>query len=288
MASSLKLATLFACTFLLLVCNSAPSAVRQEKSQASDQSRFQWLDAHRGSGDWDRVHLAFQQELEADVPTNVTGGTPVLAYKYKYIYKVGVFKTVALVVIGHRETEEDKSGDYFSAFSYDLRTGSKSAIENADVLWEWKFVTLAQFQPSITPDVTFTYLSCTECEEQTFLASFQYDSAKNRWELRKWGRYERLLVGATPDPGGDVVSFDCVHKIIDWNADGFDDVVVWCKEVSQDAKGKSKIYSSTTVYSFKDGHFSSATLSVAEEITKVHAELCRESTDSNLCKNRKN
>ena len=284
MATYLKLTTLFACTFFLVECNRASSGV-QEKSQTSDQSGFEWL--HRGSGEWDRIHLAFQQELEPDVPVSATGGTPVLAYKYKYIGRVGVFKTVALVVIGHRETEGDKSGDYFSAFSYDLRTGSKSAIENANVLWEWKFVNLSRFQPSITPDVTFTYLSCTECEEQTFLASFQYDSAKNRWELRKWGRDERLLVGATPDPGGDAVSFDCLHKINDWNADGFDDVAVWCKEVRRDAKGK-KIYSYTTIYTFKDGHFSSSTLSAAEEISKIHAELCRGSSDSNLCKNPKN
>jgi hypothetical protein len=151
------------------MCNSAPSAARQEKSQASDQGGFQWLD--RGSGEWDRVHLAFQQELEPDVPTNVTGGTPVLAYKYKYIYKVGVFKSVALVVIGHRATEEHKSGDYFSAFSYDLRTESKSAIEDADVLWEWEFVKLAKLQ-SITPDVTFTYVSCTDVKNRRFWRLF--------------------------------------------------------------------------------------------------------------------
>lgn len=77
-----------------------------------------------------------------------------MAYKYKYIYRVGVFKTAALVVIGHRITEGDKSGDYFSAFNYDMRTGAKSAIEDADVLSEWKFIKLAQFQPSVTPDVT--------------------------------------------------------------------------------------------------------------------------------------
>jgi hypothetical protein len=262
--------------------------LRQEKRHASDQTAFQWLDARRGSDEWDRIYLAFQHELEPDAPLNVTGGTPVLAYKYKYIYTVGVFKTVALVVIGHRETKEDRSGDYFSAFTYDIRTGSKLAIENADVLWDWKLVKLAQFQPSITPDVAFTYLSCTECEEQTLLASFQYDSAKDQWGLRKWGRYERLLVSATPDPGGDTISLDCLYKINDWNADGYDDVAVWCKEVNRDARGKTKTHNSTTVYSFKEGHFSSAVLTVAEEITKVHAELCRDSRDSNLCKVRKN
>src|SRR5262249_2182260 len=75
---------------------------------------------------------------------------------------------------------------------------------------------------------------------------------------------ERLLqfqLNRNTDPGGDVVSFDCLHKINDWNADGFDDVAVWCKEVSQGAKGRTKTHSSTTVYSFKDGHFGSATLS---------------------------
>jgi len=210
-----------------------------------------------------------------------------VAYKYKYIYRVGVFKTAALVVIGHRITEGDKSGDYFSAFNYDMRTGSKSAIEDADVLSEWKFVKLAQFQPSVTPDVTFRYVSCTECEEQTYVASFEYDPAKNRWDLRKWGRDKRLLVGETPEPDDEVVSFGCLHKINDWNADGFDDVVVWCKEVSQDGKGRTKIDSSTILYSFRGGHFTNTTLTGSEE-SAVHAELCRESTGSNLCKHHKN
>jgi hypothetical protein len=108
---SLKTTTLFVCTFLLRVCNSASSAIPQEETQASGQNGFQWLDSHLGSGDWARVHLAFRQELEPDVPNNINGGV----VAYKYIYRVGVFKTAALVVIGHRETEGDKSGDYFSA-----------------------------------------------------------------------------------------------------------------------------------------------------------------------------
>lgn len=286
MATSLKITAPFACTFFLLfACNSVSSTIHQEKRQATDQSGFQWLDAHRDSGDWDRIHLAFRQELKPDVPNNINGG--VVAYKYKYIYRVGLFKTAALVIIGHRQTEEAKSGDYFSAFNYDMRTGSKSAIEDADGLWEWKFVKLAQFEPSITPDVAFTYVSCTECEEQTFVASFRYDSAQNRWELRKWGYDKHLLVAETPEPDDEVVSFGCLHKIDDRNADGFDDVVVWCKEVSQDGKGKTKIDSSTTVYYFRNSHFWSTTLTAAEE-DKVHAELCSESTGSTLCKHGKN
>jgi len=282
---SLKITTLFVCTFLLRVCTSASTAILQEETQARGQSDFQWLDFHRGSVEWAKIHLAFRQELEPDVPNNINGG--VVAYRYKYIYRVGVFKTAALVVIGHRETEGAKGGDYFSAFNYEMRTGSKSAIEDADFLWEWKFVKLAQFQPSVTPDVTFRYVSCTECEEQTFVASFQYDPAKNRWGLRKWGRDKGLLVGETPEPDDEVISFGCLHKISDWNADGFDDVAVWCKEVSKDGKGRTKIDSSTTVYSFKDGHFTNKTLTGSEEIM-VHAELCRESTGSYLCRNRKN
>jgi hypothetical protein len=285
MSINLKITTHFVCIFLLHVSNGASFAIPQDETQASGQSEFQWLDSHRGSADWARVHLAFRQELEPDVPNNINGG--VVAYKYKYIYRVGVFKTAALVVIGHRITEGDKSGDYFSAFNYDMRTGSKSAIEDADVLSEWKFVKLAQFQPSVTPDVAFRYVSCTECEEQTYVASFQYDPAKSRWDLRKWGRDKHLLVGETPEPDDEVVSSDCLHKISDWNADGFDDVAVWCKEVSQDGKGGTKIDSSTIIYSFKDGHFTSRTLTGSEEIT-VHAELCRESTGSNLCKHHKN
>ena len=285
MSISLKITTLFVCTLLLRVCSSASSAMPQEETQARGQSEFRWLDSHHGSGDWARVHLAFRQELQPDVPNNINGG--VVAYKYKYIYRVGVFKTGALVVIGHRETEGAKSGDYFSAFNYDMRTGSKSAIEDADLLWEWKFVKLAQFQPSVTPDVTFRYVSCTECEEQTFVASFQYDPAKNRWDLRRWGIDKRLLVGETPEPDDQVASFGCLHKISDWNTDGFDDVAVWCKEVSQDGKGRTKIDSSTTVYSFRNGHFTKTTLTGSEEIA-VHAELCQESTGSDLCKHRKN
>ena len=276
---------LFTYLLLLRVCGSASFATMQEAERSSGQIEFRWLDPQQDSAEWAKINLSFQQELKPDVPTNVNGGP--VAYKYKYVHRVGIFKTAAIVVIGHRETKEAKSGDYFSAFDYDMRTGSKSAIEDADVLWEWKFKKLARFQPLEAPEVSFRYVSCTECEERTFVASFQYDPTLTRWALRKWNFDKGLLVCETPEPDDEVVSFGCLDGIADWNADGFDDVAVWRREVTQSGKGKTKADSSTTVYSFKDGRFASNTLSGTQEVM-VQTELCRTSNGNKLCKHAKN
>jgi hypothetical protein len=276
---------LFTYLLLLHVCGSASFATMQEAERSSGQIEFRWLDPQQDSAEWAKINLSFQQELKPDVPTNVNGGP--VAYKYKYVHRIGIFKTAAIVLVGHRETMESKLGDYFSAFNYDTRTGSKSAIDDADVLWQWKFIKLARFQPLEAPDVSFRYVSCTECEEREFVASFQYNATLTRWTLRKWNFDKGLLVCETPEPDDEVVSFGCLDGIADWNADGFDDVAVWRREVTQSGKGKTKADSSTTVYSFKSGNLRSNTLSGTEEVT-VQTELCRTSKGNKLCKHSKN
>jgi hypothetical protein len=287
---------LFGSFLLLLVCGCSTSATYQGRSDINEQSAFHWLDAHRDIAVWNSVQAAFGQELQPDDPVKVA---PVAPYRYKYVHQVGIFKTAALVIIGHRETEEDRStGDYSIAYTYDVRTGSKSAIATgarspvpsfertveADILWQWELVTLARFEPSPAPDVTFTYLSCVECESDHFLASLRYDPATNRWMLRHWGDKDSLYLGGEPDPGGNVLSYDCSFKVKDWNGDGFDDVAVRCREATQVAKRKQKIDDSTTVYTFKGGKFGSTVASGSDETKQINTELCRESGSSSLCK----
>jgi hypothetical protein len=273
--------TVLVCFLSLLTFTAAPSDSPTQQQPTPTRDEFRWLDSNRDSGEWSRISLAFSSELKPDVPNNINGGP--VAYRYKYISRIGIFQTAALVIIGHRETKIARSGDYFSAFNYDIRSGSKSAIEDADDLWEWKLVKLARFESSVTPDVAFRYVSCVECEEQTYIAAFRYDPSDNRWDLRKWGFDKRISVSETPSPDDLVASFGCLHKLSDSNADGFDDLAVWCEEVSHDQKGKIQTDSSTTLYSFKDGHFTKTYLYGPEKI-KVQEELCQTSHASTLCK----
>ncbi|HEY6467415.1 MAG TPA: hypothetical protein VIY69_15555 [Candidatus Acidoferrales bacterium] len=260
-------------------------------NQTINTDQFRWLDSARDSQVWNRVLVGLHQELEPDDPHKVP--PHYAATQYKYIYKIGVFRTSALVIIGNRETKDSPGYDYFSAYSYDLRGGSKGAIvtepprppgtyPHSDLLWLFKVVKLAHFDRLPAPDVVFTYDDCSECEAEHFLASFEYEPGKG-WVARQWDKAYSLYLEGDPSPGDDIVSADYLFKIKDWNGDGFDDVAVRRREITQIAKHRQKTDDSTTIYRVESGAFVGHAVKDPKVRERINAELCSGSKVS-FCK----
>jgi hypothetical protein len=140
----------------------------------------------------------------------------------------------------------------------------------------FKVTKLAQFERSPAPDVVFTYDDCTECEERHFLASFKYDSEKG-WTARQWDNKKSLLLMETPEPDDNVLSFDYLFKIKDWNGDGLDEVAVRRREVTPASGGKQSVDDSTTLYKAENGTLVGLATLDAKLREAINAELCSES-----------
>lgn len=279
---------------LLFACGCQQSQPNLVVKQTATDGQFQWLDSSRDSQVWNRVQAAFRQELEPDDPRKVPAHY--LPTQYKYVHQIGVFRTAALVIIGYRETKDSPGYDYFNAYSYDLRDGSKRAIvteppkspnvyPQSDVLWLFEVIKLAQFDRSPAPDVVFTYSSCEECEAEHLLASFEYEPGKG-WAARQWDKAYRLYLEADPSPDDNVVSADYLFKIKDWNGDGFDDVAVKRREVTQVSKRRQEIEDSTTIYKAENGTLVGHSVTDSKQREGINAELCSDSKLS-FCKHRK-
>lgn len=267
---------------LLLTCGWQRSHPSPLANQTVNTNQFRWLDRTRDSELWKRVLVALHRELEPDDPQKVP--PHYVATQYKYIYKIGLFRTAALVIIGYRETKSSPGYDYFNAYSYDLRDGSKSAIAveppqpptvypQSDVLWLFRVIKLAHFDRSPAPDVVFTYDSCSECEADHLLASFEYEHGRG-WAARQWDKAYSLDLEADPEPDDNVVSADFLFKIKDWNGDGLDDVAVRRREVTQGAKRSQKIDDSTTMYKAEKGALVGHAITDPKEREGINAELC--------------
>jgi hypothetical protein len=82
-------------TLMLAASHSAIGQTAQPSSTA-----FRWLNASKDASLFERIKTAFADELKPDDPEKVK---PVVAEEYKWISRVGVFETSALVLIGERE-----------------------------------------------------------------------------------------------------------------------------------------------------------------------------------------
>lgn len=267
---------------LLFLCGCQRSRPIPVVNQAVTTGQFRWLDRTRDSQLWNRVLVALHPELQPDDPQKVP--PHYVATQYKYIYKIGVFRAAALVIIGYRETKDSPGYDYFNAYSCDLRDGSKRAIvtepprppgtyPQSDALSQFEVIKLAHFDRLPTPDVVFTYDSCSECEAEHFMASFEYQPGEG-WTARQWNKAYSLYLEADPSPGDDVVSADYLFKIKDWNGDGFDDVAVRRREITQVSKRSQKIDDSTTIYKAENGVFVGNAITDPKERERINAELC--------------
>jgi hypothetical protein len=81
----------------IFMLTASASAIDQN---AQPSSTFHWLNPSKDATLFERMKTAFAEELKPDDPEKVK---PVVAQEYKWISRVGVFETSALVLIGERE-----------------------------------------------------------------------------------------------------------------------------------------------------------------------------------------
>jgi len=254
---------------------------------------FRWIDPTSDPQEWEAIQSAFRGELAPDVAG--PGQDALDVYRYKYVARAGIVSHSAVVFIGHRPakklTTEREWDQYCSAFNFDTDTHQKAAIEQAATMWKLKFRTLATFGPAPIPDVTFTYLTCTECEPDLVFAPLQYDPKKSAWRVRPWGdgkapwwaAKDGLIVDVDVNNGGDTISFDCAYGVFGSKKIGFNDVAVRCKEVAYADSGKAKIDDSTLIYSSSDGVFRSRRVSDDSEVAALNTKMCQQHSRSVLC-----
>jgi hypothetical protein len=144
------------------------------------------------------------------------------------------------------------------------------------------------------PDVTFNYVSCTECESGDLFGSFSYDDANSAWRVRSWAEGKdftnALLVGVSQSiyevasTAGDRASFDCAYGALDSRRPGFQDFAIRCKEFDYTETGRTKLNDSTLLYSLSDGQFKARRVTDTSEVIALTAKICRPNSDSWLCK----
>lgn len=259
------------CALLLAIAVSCSAAGQQSTA-------IRWLDPLSDKAIYDSVKRAFAPELEPDNPAKVA---PYVAELFKYIARIGVHDSSAIVIIGERENEHDHSGDYFIACNYDLKSAKKSKIQNFGG-YVWKSIAIARLDSSTVPDIIFDYLSCTECESTLLLGSFRYDPLTKVWGIRKWSpKDESLMVGSDDVVGGDegTISYDCAFRLGDFLGNGFSQVVVWCRETYVD---EHKSHDTTLFYSaIQNPMLISVTGRM--KLRQLHTFICKTNSNSKLC-----
>jgi hypothetical protein len=101
-------------TVLIAILMLATSSSAIGQNLQSSSTAFHWLNSSKDAALLERIRTAFTDELKPDDPEKVK---PVVAQEYKWISRVGVFETSALVLIGERETRTSTTyGNYFRRF----------------------------------------------------------------------------------------------------------------------------------------------------------------------------
>ena len=255
----------------------ATSHLAAAQNVSPSSSAFHWLDSGKDAALFERIKTAFAAELKPDDPEKVK---PVVAQEYKWISRIGVFETSALVLIGERETRTSTYGDYFIAFNYDLKSGEKISFDKG--FMEWKFKKLIRFDSSKTPDIVFTHRSCTECEAAYLLGSFRLDSTDAKWKVRAWSeKTTEILIGSDYSAGTEEDSkYECLFKFADFNGDSFDDLAVRCLAVSRQGK---ILEDATTVYTIQHGQPQALPVTDGQELATIRNKLCVDAKKSKLC-----
>jgi hypothetical protein len=258
-------------------------AVLSTSAQAADGVR--WVSERENAALWARLRSDFHDELQPDDPAKVA---PVLAYSYKYIYRVAVYQDSALVLVDHLETKDTQYPGYYSAFNYNLRSHDRKPIKGVEVVPVFKFVRFATLDPQAPPDIVFTWMTCTECEASQVLSAFHYDSVNRQWVLRRWEIQKDIWWTSDSGPiiwsdvsASDTVSFECLYGFVKSNGDvAFG---IRCREVSGPEGSKRKISDVTAKYSFKGAESRLETVT-GENKTRLLNELCEGSRKNGLCK----
>jgi hypothetical protein len=267
--------TVLIAVLMLAASCSAIGQIAQPSSTA-----FRWLSFSKDAALFERINTAFADELKPDDPEKVK---PIVAQEYKWISRVGLFETSALVLIGERESRSSTYGDYFVAFNYDLTSGEKTSLTSFNNgFTQWKFKKLVRFDSSRAPDIVFTHPSCTECEADYLLGSFSLDSTEAKWKVRTWSKEGAdILIGSDYSVGTDEDSKDdCLFRFADFNGDGFDDLAVRCLTITE--KGKI-LEDTTTIYTVQHGQPQVLTVKDHQQLAAIRGQLCVDAKKSKLC-----
>jgi hypothetical protein len=286
-----KIACLTGFLWLFLPCSPLPLAA-QTSVQKPDT--FHWIHQASDPKLWEEILQKFNEELTPEQAT--AEKSAIDTYGYNFLQMAGIFGHSALVIVGHRPAKEVTKDNawnvYYSAFNFDLITGRKSSIEHAERLWQWRFVKLAKFGPSWAPDVTFTYLSCTECEPDSMFSSLYYDTEQSAWRMRPWGdgkdlwwtAGDGLVVELDLIGDGGTTFFDCVYGILNSQETGFQNLAMRCKEFTETASGESKAADNTVVYGISDGQFKARRVTDTSEAVRLTQQICKPGMRSFLCR----
>lgn len=263
----------------ILLSTGPGSAIAQ--NTASSSRDFHWLDPSKDASMFGQIKTAFTDELKPDDPEKVK---PYVAEEYKWISRVGVFETSALVLIGERETRTSQYSAYFVAFNYNLKTAEKTPLSSFNHgFMDWTFKKLIRFDSSRAPDIVFTYPSCTECEADYLLSSFRFDSSEAKWKLRTWSKEggPEILIGSDYSVGTDEDSKDdCLFKFADFTGDGFDDLAVRCVAITRQGR---VLTDTTTIYTVQHGQSQIQTVTDPRRQAAIYDQLCVGVKKSRLC-----
>jgi len=266
---------------LLLVGATLPA-----HAQLSDSPR--WVSEKENMALWTQIRSDFHDELQPDDPAKVA---PVVAYAYKYIHRVALYRDSALVIVGHLETKESRYPGYYSAFSYDVRSHARTPIKGPEIFSLFKFVKFASITAGAPGDIVFTWMTCTECEASQVLSAFHYNADTGLWVSRSWETSKDVWWTGNDGPtiwtdtaASDVLSFDCLHGFV--KSDGREVFGIRCREVDQADNGKSKVTDITLRYTFDVAVAGLQIMPVGEERNRLLAELCEQAPKNKLCKNK--
>ena len=264
---------------LCLICAGAISA------QAQSADSVKWIDEKENAALWATIRADFHDELQPDDPVKVA---PVLAYSYKFIYRIALYQDLALVIVAHLESEGSKYPGYYSVFNYDIKSHTRRAIKSVEVVSMFKFVDFVRLDAVAPPDIVFTWLTCTECEASKVLSAFHYDADKREWSLRAWDARKDIWWTSESGPviwsdvsASDTISFDCIHGFLGTAPEiAFG---IRCRAVTESENGKRSITDITGQYTFR-GPNSRLEIVNGEKKTRLLSELCEASPKNKLCK----
>ena len=92
-------------SILILAALSSTSGQNVQPSSTA----FHWVDSSKDATLFEHIKAAFTDELKPDDPEKVK---PVVAREYKWISRIGVFETSALVLVGEREATRNAKGGW--------------------------------------------------------------------------------------------------------------------------------------------------------------------------------
>jgi hypothetical protein len=199
--------------------------------------------------------------------------------RFKVISRVAVFGDAALVIVRERRDRKTLSlYDLFAAYSVDLSSGDTRELGTFAM---WKFLRWSRFVDRNPRDALFRYDSCSECEAQTFLASFTVDPETRAWRVSDWpGVGPRILVRSDHEPDDETYR-RCVFGVGRYARGPLDSLAVWCREVEVKTDGVKN--ETLATYSGSGGELGRTTLA-GVEARRVKERLCIANQRSSLCR----